>query len=112
MICALIIGRAGSKGFKNKNLKEVLGKKICEYPILAAKNSKNARKTYPLEDNKFLLIEDELFLVFKGTLFIDFRDDKTVEVNEGEIIIIPMGVEHRPRTNGDVVFNGSKPHAI
>ena len=49
--------------------------------------------------------EDELFLVFKGTLFIDFRDDKTVEVNEGEIIIIPMGVEHRPRTNGDVVFN-------
>jgi len=49
--------------------------------------------------------EDELFMVFKGTLFIDFRDSDTVEVKEGEIVIIPKGVEHRPRTNGDVVFN-------
>ena len=49
--------------------------------------------------------EDELFMVFKGTLLIDFRGNKTVEVKEGEIIIVPKGVEHRPRTNGDVVFN-------
>ena len=49
--------------------------------------------------------EDELFMVFKGTLFIDFRDGSTVEINEGEIIIIPKGVEHRPHTNGDIVFN-------
>ena len=49
--------------------------------------------------------EDELFMVFKGTLFMDFKDQETVEVKEGEIIIIPKGIEHRPRTNGDVVFN-------
>ena len=49
--------------------------------------------------------EDELFMVFKGTLFIDFRDGNTVEVNEGEIIIIPKGIEHRPHTNGEIVFN-------
>ena len=49
--------------------------------------------------------EDELFMVFKGTLLIDFRDGNTVEVKEGEIVIIPKGVEHRPRTNGDLVFN-------
>jgi mannose-6-phosphate isomerase-like protein (cupin superfamily) len=49
--------------------------------------------------------EDELFMVFKGTLFMDFRDQKTVEVKEGEILIVPKGVEHRPRTNGEVVFN-------
>ena len=49
--------------------------------------------------------EDELFMVFKGTLLIDFRDGNTVEVKEGEVVIIPKGVEHRPRTNGDVVFN-------
>ena len=49
--------------------------------------------------------EDELFMVFKGTLFIDFRDERTVEVKEGEILIIPKGVEHRPRTDGDIVFN-------
>ena len=49
--------------------------------------------------------EDELFMVFRGTLFMDFKDQETVEVKEGEIIIIPKGIEHRPRTNGDVVFN-------
>ena len=49
--------------------------------------------------------EDELFMIFKGTLFMDFRDQKTVEVKEGEILIVPKGVEHRPRTNGEVVFN-------
>ena len=49
--------------------------------------------------------EDELFLVFKGTLFIDFRNNKTIEVKEGEMLIIPKGVEHRPHTNGEIVFN-------
>jgi mannose-6-phosphate isomerase-like protein (cupin superfamily) len=49
--------------------------------------------------------EDELFMVFKGTLLIDFRDRKTVKVKEGEILIIPKGIEHRPRTKGEVVFN-------
>ena len=42
--------------------------------------------------------EDELFMVFKGTLLMDFRDGRTVEVGEGEILIVPKGVEHRPRT--------------
>lgn len=49
--------------------------------------------------------EDELFMVFKGTLIMDFRDGRTVHVSEGEILIVPKGVEHRPRTNGEVVFN-------
>ena len=49
--------------------------------------------------------EDELFLVFKGTLVIDFRNQKTIEVKEGEMLIIPKGVEHRPHTNGEIVFN-------
>ena len=41
--------------------------------------------------------EDELFLVIKGTLLIDFRE-KTIELQTGEMIIVPKGVEHRPRT--------------
>ena len=49
--------------------------------------------------------EDELFMVIKGTLLIDFKYQETVEIKEGEIIIIPKGVEHRPRTNGQIVFN-------
>jgi len=49
--------------------------------------------------------EDELFMVFKGKLLIDFRDGRTVKVKEGEILIVPKGVEHRPRTNGEIVYN-------
>lgn len=39
--------------------------------------------------------EDELFLVLKGSLEMQFRD-RTVIVNEGEFIVVPRGVEHRP----------------
>ena len=49
--------------------------------------------------------EDELFMVFKGTLYMDFRNQETMEVKEGEILIVPKGIEHRPRTNGEIVFN-------
>ena len=49
--------------------------------------------------------EDELFMVFKGTLYIDFRDNKTIEISEGEMLVVPKGVEHRPRTNGELVLN-------
>ncbi len=45
--------------------------------------------------------EDELFMVIKGKLYMDFRD-RTEEVNPGEIIIVPKGVEHKPRTEGEV----------
>ncbi|MFK8006845.1 MAG: cupin domain-containing protein [Saprospiraceae bacterium] len=46
--------------------------------------------------------EDELFMVIKGKLFMDFRD-RTEIVQEGEIIIVPKGVEHRPRTENEEV---------
>jgi|TARA_B110000971_G_scaffold221120_1_gene266990 mannose-6-phosphate isomerase-like protein (cupin superfamily) len=49
--------------------------------------------------------EDELFMVFKGTLLMDFRDGRTVKVSEGDVLIVPKGVEHRPHTNGEIVFN-------
>ena len=45
--------------------------------------------------------EDELFYVLKGTLIIEFRDKK-VELNEGEIIVVPKGVEHRPIAKDEV----------
>jgi mannose-6-phosphate isomerase-like protein (cupin superfamily) len=45
--------------------------------------------------------EDELFLVIKGTLTMEFRD-KSVEINPGEFIIVPRGVEHKPVANDEV----------
>ncbi|MEO7307340.1 MAG: cupin domain-containing protein [Ferruginibacter sp.] len=45
--------------------------------------------------------EDELFLVIKGTLKMEYRDH-TVEINEGEFIIVPHGVEHKPASDEEV----------
>ena len=39
--------------------------------------------------------EDEMFLVVKGRFRIEFRE-KTVWLEEGEFIVVPRGVEHRP----------------
>ena len=38
---------------------------------------------------------DETFIIMEGTLVMNFRDRK-VEVNAGEMIVIPKGVEHKP----------------
>lgn len=44
--------------------------------------------------------EDELFLVIKGRLLIQLRDPDTGErdvwLDEGEMLVIPHGIEHRP----------------
>jgi mannose-6-phosphate isomerase-like protein (cupin superfamily) len=45
--------------------------------------------------------EDELFYILKGTLKIEFRD-KTLILNEGEMLIIPRGVEHKPIAEAEV----------
>jgi len=45
--------------------------------------------------------EDELFMVVKGKFKMHYRD-KTVEVNEGEIVIVPRGVDHKPEAEEEV----------
>ena len=45
--------------------------------------------------------EDELFLVIKGKLKMEFRD-RIVEVKEGEFIIVPRKVEHKPVAEEEV----------
>ena len=39
--------------------------------------------------------EDELFLVVHGEFTMEFRD-RSVILREGEMIVVPRGVEHRP----------------
>ena len=39
--------------------------------------------------------EDELFLVLKGKLKIELRD-RVIDLNEGEFVVIPRGIEHKP----------------
>lgn len=45
--------------------------------------------------------EDELFFVIDGKLFIELTD-KTLELNPGEFVIIPKGIEHKPYAPDEV----------
>lgn len=45
--------------------------------------------------------EDELFLVIKGALKMEFRDQTEI-ITEGEFIIVPKGVEHKPVAEEEV----------
>ena len=45
--------------------------------------------------------EDEMFMALKGSFRIEFRD-KTVELQTGEFVIVPRGVEHRPVAETEV----------
>jgi mannose-6-phosphate isomerase-like protein (cupin superfamily) len=50
--------------------------------------------------------EDELFLVVHGGFRMDYRDgdgrEQAVELNAGEFLIVPRGVEHRPVAEREV----------
>lgn len=45
--------------------------------------------------------EDELFYVVSGSFDMQMRD-KTITVKEGEFLIMPRGVEHRPVATEEV----------
>ena len=50
MICALMIGRAGSVGFPGKNTASILGRPLAAYPLMAARASKLVEKIYVSTD--------------------------------------------------------------
>lgn len=45
--------------------------------------------------------EDELFLVVKGRFTMELRD-RHITLEEGEFVIVPRGVEHRPVAEEEV----------
>lgn len=45
--------------------------------------------------------EDEMFLVVRGSLRLEFRE-RAVELQAGELLVVPRGVEHRPVAEGEV----------
>ena len=45
---------------------------------------------------------DEVFIVIQGTMAIEFRDD-IINLSEGEMVVVPKGVEHKPYSKEDEV---------
>ncbi|MDB4837988.1 cupin domain-containing protein [Marinomonas sp.] len=47
--------------------------------------------------------EDELFIVFKGHLTLQLRD-KNIELDVGDMYVVPKGIEHCPLAEDDTHF--------
>jgi len=47
--------------------------------------------------------EDEMFLVVKGRFRMEFRD-RHVWIEEGEFVVVPRGVEHKPVADEECWF--------
>ena len=42
--------------------------------------------------------EDELFYVYKGSITIQLKDEPDVTLCQGEVAVVPKGVEHCPKS--------------
>lgn len=47
--------------------------------------------------------QDELFILYKGHLTIQLRE-QDIDLYENELFIVPKGIEHCPKANGEVEF--------
>jgi len=54
---------------------------------------------------------DELFFVIKGKMYIEFKD-KTIELNEGEMYVVPKGVEHKPYAENECEIMLVEPRGV
>lgn len=54
---------------------------------------------------------DETFIVLKGEIRIDFRD-RTVVLGEGEMYVVPKGVEHKPYAESEAELLLIEPKGI
>jgi mannose-6-phosphate isomerase-like protein (cupin superfamily) len=47
--------------------------------------------------------QDELFLVHRGEITIQFRDRAALVLHEGEMGLVPKGIDHCPKSEGDSI---------
>ena len=124
MICALMIGRSGSTGFPKKNIQEVLGRLLCEYPLIAAKKSKNIDKLFVSTDCPIIKktgqkygvinIERPKKLCTNAALGEDvfqhgyFEIKKILEAENKKIELIVLLMANAPTITTDLIDEGIK----
>jgi mannose-6-phosphate isomerase-like protein (cupin superfamily) len=54
---------------------------------------------------------DETFIVLEGKLRIDFRDGQ-VELSDGEMFVVPKGIEHKPYAEEEVKMLLIEPRGV
>ncbi len=89
------------------NLKEIGSQipNLYQYEVIAKMNNHNftiVRVKDRTLDFHTHQESDEVFLIVDGKMKLEFRD-KTVELNAGEMCVVPKGVEHRPICTSEVI---------
>lgn len=54
---------------------------------------------------------DEVFIVIEGSMSIEFREGK-VDLSEGEMFVVPKGVEHKPYAENECKIMFIEPRGI
>jgi mannose-6-phosphate isomerase-like protein (cupin superfamily) len=54
---------------------------------------------------------DEVFIVIEGSMSIEFRDGK-VDLSEGEMFVVPKGVEHKPFAESECKIMFVEPRGV
>ena len=54
---------------------------------------------------------DEVFIVIEGRIYIEFEDE-TIEINEGEMIVVPKGTKHKPYANEEAKIMLVEPSGV
>ena len=54
---------------------------------------------------------DEVFIVIEGKISIEFENE-TIDINEGEMIVVPKGKKHRPFANKEAKIMLIEPRGI
>ena len=54
---------------------------------------------------------DETFIVIEGKIYIEFEDE-TVELSEGEMIVVPKGKKHRPHADEEAKIMLIEPKGV
>lgn len=121
-VCALLIGRAGSRGFPGKNLYPVLGRPLAAYPLIAAQESRHVDRIYVSTDAPEIaqigeaygaeLIERPLELATAGALGEDafrhgyevIRDRLADEGQDVELMVLLFA--NAPTVTGELIDNG------
>ena len=54
---------------------------------------------------------DEVFIVLDGSIFIEFENE-TIQINQGEMIVVPKGVKHKPYADKEAKFMLVEPSGV
>ena len=122
MICALMMGRAGSKGLPKKNIKKVLGRHLFEYPLIASQESKFVKKIFVTTDCPIIAKGSKKYnsihikrpkkLASQKAFGEDvyehgyFKIKKILDLNEKDIEFVVLLMANAPTINAKLIDKG------